>query len=608
MHMYHYLTIFFSFFSLTICLGQDIFSLHPADFGAGYSNGISWGDYNNDGYQDFFITNGHQSTTPEQNLNLLFLNNTNGVFTLQTAFAGPIATDQFVSGSSSWGDYDNDGYLDLFIADVYRVPASFPNSYTTIYSLYDNNQDGSFSRTDAHGDLTQSTYECGVSGAWADYNNDGYLDIALSTQFIQVVVYKNFNALFLNNQDGTFSKQNNTFTAGETHQGGLSWADFDQDGDQDIVSVAGSENQNTVLYVNTGTDFDPMILLQNEDARGASWGDYDNDGDLDLLITVNGMNLNSGSQPQSNYLFENLGDTLVSVSAGTLTSDTDYTNASAWADFDNDGDLDVFIGNSSDQSEIQKSYLYVNDGTGNFSKLLNTVLSDSSEYVRAAAWADFDRDGDLDIALARDGTNRVFSSNIDNGNHFLQIKLIGISANRNGIGSLIKIKAIINGEPTWQLRDINAQTGFAGQNSLIAHFGLGDATMIDSIVVDWAGSTARDVLTDIPANQFLEITENQTSDLHQVEAELPYKFLLYQNYPNPFNPNTTIRYAVPPGVKTELKIFNALGVLIQVFDQSTQNAGNQTVQFNGTGLASGIYYYQLSVGSFSKIRKMILLK
>jgi len=609
MKSYYRLFVVFAVTAFYVSLGQaqDPFKYDTTKYGAGYSNGIAWGDYNNDGYQDFYISNGHQNATSLQNTNLLYKNNGDGTFD-SVSTAGSIVTDGFVSGSSTWGDYDNDGDLDLFVAEVYRVAASFPNEYTTIYSLYENNGDGTFTRSDSHGDLTVETTECGAAAAWADYDNDSYLDLGISTQYIKFSPVKNNNALYKNNQDGTFTKQSNTLTEQVTQQGGVTWADYDKDGDQDAVFAAGYEFQSSWLFTNTGSDFDTLRILSSEDTKGASWGDYDNDGDLDLLFTISGANLDAGAVAQENVLFRNDNGTFTQVSAGELTSDTLYTYTSAWGDYDNDGDLDVFIGNSGGQSEIQKSYLYVNNGDGTFSKLLNTVLSDSGTYVRVAAWADYDNDGDLDLMTGRDGKNRFFINQINNGNHFLSIQLKGSKVNSAAIGCIVKVKATINGTAVWQMRDISGQTGFGGQNSLRAHFGLGDATVADSVVVIWSGTTDTTFAVNVAADQFIIYDEADLPSAVSAQHTTPGKFVLEQNYPNPFNPTTTIAYSLEKAANIKIELFNTAGQKLRTLYQGKASAGKHLLTVNAGGLASGIYLYRLTADGHTSVRKMIIVK
>jgi len=230
----------------------------------------------------------------------------------------------------------------------------------------------------------------------------------------------------------------------------------------------------------------------------------------------------------------------------------------------------------------------------------------TSAYGASCVYAtDLDNDGDLDLGIARDGPNRLFFNNLDNANHYIKIKLTGVVANKNGIGSLVRVKSTISGQPTWQMRDISGQTGFASQNSLIAHFGLGDATQIDSIIIDWAGSETRDILLNVPVDQLIEVTEQQTSSLSQAGQHYPGTFMLHQNYPNPFNPRTTIAFNVTGRERGIIKIFDALGQSLQIHQIEP---GQRSIQFDGHELSSGIYYYQITAGSWTKVRKMVLIK
>ncbi len=593
---------------IAFSFAQDPFAYSGDIFGGGYSNSANWIDYNNDGYQDIFIANGHNNAA--HNFNYLYKNNGDGTF--DSIATGQIVTDDFVSGGCTWGDYDNDGDADLFVAEVYRVASTFPNSYKTIYSLYENNGDGTFTRTDDHGDLNTETEECGATASWADYNNDGYLDLAISTQYIKFQAAKNVNAVYLSNGDGTFTKQSNAITAQETHQGGVAWADYDQDGDMDLVTVAGGEFQNTWLFSNDGSaagySFSTDTLLKEQDAKGASWGDYDNDGDFDLFISISGANLDAGAVAQANMLFKNTNNTFTPDTISGLTTDTLYTNVSAWGDYDNDGDLDIFIGNAGGTTEKNKSYLYINNNDGTFSRLDNSILADSSTYTRTAAWGDYDNDGDLDLFLGRDGKNRLFTNQLDNENHFINIKLVGVTANKSAIGTIVKVKATISGQPVWQMREVSAQTGYGSQNSLRVHFGLGDATTIDSIEIDWAGSSTVDYALGVAADQFLTLTEGQVSAVSEDNALVPATTRLEQNYPNPFNPTTSIHYQLTEAGSVQLTVFNTLGQKVATLVNEKQIAGVHHVTFNAGHLPSGLYYYRLDTDGFTQVRKMLLVK
>ena len=158
------------------------------------------------------------------------------------------------------------------------------------------------------------------------------------------------------------------------------------------------------------------------------------------------------------------------------------------------------------------------------------------------------------------------------------------------------------------MREISGQTGFGSQNSLRAHFGLGDAATIDSIEIDWAGSGLVEYYTNVPADQFLELTEGNASAISDNDGLIPTTTQLRQNYPNPFNPSTTIRYNLANAGKVQLTVFNSLGQKVATLVNARQNAGSHAITFNASNLSSGVYYYKLSSNGVSQVRKMLLVK
>ena len=143
--------------------------------------------------------------------------------------------------------------------------------------------------------------------------------------------------------------------------------------------------------------------------------------------------------------------------------------------------------------------------------MVNSVIEADSGASSGAAWADHDRDGDLDLFVARTnfGRNALYRNDVGSVNNWVSIKCVGASSNRSGIGAKVRIKATINGNQIWQLRQISSQSGFMGQDEMRAHFGLGDALMIDSLIIEWPGG-GTDIRTNITSRQFLTIREGST--------------------------------------------------------------------------------------------------
>ncbi|MBD3223248.1 MAG: T9SS type A sorting domain-containing protein [Caldithrix sp.] len=585
----------------------------PDTLGRWVTPGVLWGDFNEDGYDDIYFSHGAQGASALQWQNELYENNGDGTFTKITE-AGTIVTDEETSGGGAWGDYDNDGDLDMLIAQPFTY-GSFPTNHSQVNLYANNNGDGTFSDASAGDLVADETSRSKAVAVWADYNNDGWLDAFVSNATFFGT--KSQHALYVNNQDGTFTEESNNLTAGESVRGGVSWLDFDRDGDMDIAIASGSVGQSTVLWIDEGDDYYGDTLIAGDqsgngkDTQGLSWGDYDNDGDFDLFLSNYGDNTD---EPETNILFRfdsldaNGHPVFTKDSlAGDIVTDEDLSMGSAWGDYDNDGDLDIFVGSDGAYSAGNSSRLYENNGDGTFSKKTNTIAADSATFARGLAWSDYDNDGDLDLLVGRDGKNRLFTNN-GNSNNWLEIDLVGVNANISAIGAIVRVKATIDGQEVWQMRDVNAQTGYGSHNSLRLHFGLGDATVVDSLIIDWPGSGQQNIYEDVGVNSIVSFTENEPSAISDQDLKAPSSFRLFQNYPNPFNPNTTIRYALLQATNVNISIYNTLGQKIQTLVNRKQNAGVHQVKFNGEHLASGVYYYRIDAGSFSDIRKMVILK
>ena len=438
----------------------------------GCSIGCSWGDYDNDGYLDLFVANWEEN-------NFLYRNNCNGTFTKITT--GEIVTDGGNSGGCSWGDYDNDGYLDLFVSNWDE------NNF-----LYRNNGNGTFTKITTGEIVTDGGTSFGAS--WGDYDNDGYLDLFVANGGPEV----ENNFLYKNNGDGTFTK---VTTVPIVTDGGQSlsgnWADYDNDGYLDLFVA--NVDENDFLYNNNGDGTftritEGPVVNDMGKSHGGSWGDYDNDGFSDLFVA------NGGCEVANNCLYKNNGDgTFTKVTTGPIVSDSGSSTGSSWGDYDNDGDLDLFVANSYGMH----NFLYENKGDGTFTKITNGLIV---SYGGMLCLGDYDNDGDLDLfATQWDQNNHLYANN-GNNNNWVNIKCIGVKSNTSAIGAKIRLKANINGSPIWQLREISGQNGMRTQNSLNAEFGLGDATVIDSIIIKWPSGIIQ-ILTDVDLNQFLTITE-----------------------------------------------------------------------------------------------------
>ena len=456
----------------------------------GASMGCGWGDYDNDGYLDIFIANNGN--------NFLHRNNGDGTFTKITS--GSIVSDGSISISSSWGDYDDDGDLDLFVSN-----ANNENNF-----LYENNGDGTFNRITTGDIVNDGGDSWGCS--WVDFDYDSDLDLFVANGGGFIPNQNNF--LYRNNGDGTFTKISSGVIVNDGGtSSGCSWADYDNDGDLDLfVANSGEDN---FLYRNDGNGnffkiVSGSIVNDGGGSIGCSWTDYDNDGDPDLFV-ANGVG-------ENNFLYENNGDgSFAKIINGDITNNGGNSLGSSWGDYDNDGDPDLFVANNDEDN-----FLYRNDGNGNFIKIVSgSIVNDGGSSI-GCSWADYDNDGDLDLFVANGSifTNRnnFLYANNGNDNHWLNINCVGTVSNTSANGTKVRVKTNINGSDVWQLNELSGQTGFGGQNSLNTEFGLGDATIIDSTKVEWPSGIVQ-VLTEVPPNQFITITEEASLTIDEVNSQ-----------------------------------------------------------------------------------------
>lgn len=494
----------------SMIFAQDPFVRIVFNNEVGASKGVGWGDYNNDGYPDIYVTNGAQNYKQQ---NFLYLNNGDGTFTRITT--GPQSTDLFISGGCSWGDFDNDGNLDLYVATT----TDNPNDPAKNNILYENNGDGTFTKNTTAGPAVNDKEYTAAVG-WGDYNNDGYIDLFIKNGWVQ----KQANSLYSNNGDGTFTDITGINLVSSTHAtfiSGFAWGDYDNDGDLDLC-VAGGAGPNNAVWRNDGSNTFVKLLnassesiIEGSDSSGPSWADYDNDGDLDLFMTNFG-----DAGPEKNFLYRNDGsDVFTKITDGDVVNDVAYSLGSGWADIDNDGDLDLFVGNDNDGTPGLKNFFYLNNGDGTFTKNATSVVLDST-FTYGTSFADYNKDGFLDLFTAREGKNILFRNNEPangNTNNWINIKCVGTASNYAGIGVKVRAKATINSQVRWQMREISAQNGYGGHDDLRAHFGLGNASIIEELRVEWPSGTEQ-TLTNVAVNQFLTIAESGTTETIRITA------------------------------------------------------------------------------------------
>jgi len=211
--------------------------------------------------------------------------------------------------------------------------------------------------------------------------------------------------------------------------------------------------------------------------------------------------------------------------------------------------------------------------------------------------------------IANDGMQNMLFMNEGNQNNCLIVRCVGTHSNKSSIGAKVWVET--NGLK--QLREVSAQSGFGGQNSLDVYFGVGSAESVDTLRIEWPSGTVWDT-TDVSANQMITITESNSSGTGLTEErKTPGTFHLAQNHPNPFNPQTTIVYFLPKAAQVKVTIYSIKGEKITTLKDARQSAGQHQIIWNsqdGSGkiVASGIYIYQIETPEFSQSKKMLLIR
>jgi hypothetical protein len=313
----------------------------------------------------------------------------------------------------------------------------------------------------------------------------------------------------------------------------LAIGDYDHDGYPDLFNPGSSPaggSQLARLYHNErdGTFREVVGALGSGLTLpySGAWGDFDNDLDLDLFVA---SDWSGGSR---NNLYRNRGDgTFEEVTSGPIVNDPGYSLGAVWADFDNDGFLDLFVANAKSVGDAvygYNNYLYQGQTDGTLRKLTRgNVVTDGGVSV-GASWTDYNDDGFLDLFVVNfeQGAQDYLYRGNPNGNAWLKVKLVGQASNRDGVGARVEAQARYAGAERWQLREIQGGDGFAHSAPLLAHFGLGDATNITTLRIEWPSGIVQE-LHDVAVRQTLTLTEPTPGLVEPVRrADGKFQFIL----------------------------------------------------------------------------------
>jgi hypothetical protein len=476
---------------------------------AHWTNGAAWADVNGDGYLDLAVTRGGQ---PVQ----LFINNGHGHFQDEAAARG-IDNGGLLAQGAVFADYNNDGSPDLYLLN------------DGANRLYRNDGTGHFTDVAPLAGVTDAD-SIGTSASWGDYDNDGFLDLYVTNHSrclgdsarhsLQYLPDK----LYHNNGDGTFTDVTALLGDGATNGAGFeaAWFDYNGDGRPDLYlanDYLGQSPDANHLWRNDGASaggewhFSDVSSSSGTgyamNTMGIAVGDYNRDLKLDLAL----------SNIKASRLLRNNGDgtfTDVAGPAGMSRPDQrldqkSVTWGAVFSDLDNDGWEDLYFAAGfleaypDDVIGPQHNELFVNAGNGKFLDLSAPSLADDVGQSRGVALADFDRDGRVDVYVVNQaGSPRLYRNVTPIGNrHWLEVDTIGTVSNRDGCGA----RLILTAGGVSMLREVFCgSTSVSSGSDSTVHFGLGPATRVAQLVIEWPSGT-RQVLRNLEADRLLKVTE-----------------------------------------------------------------------------------------------------
>lgn len=622
-----------NFYFISILLLANLPQLHPqqftevaqelgvADSFRTQTRGVHWVFVDSDNYLDLYVSNSYHFIAPYIPFkNRLYINylNTNGQYIDEAEYWGT-EVEHGISLAIGWADYNLDGLIDFYVINgpgLFGAPDVSNEFYRNTGSV--------FSEVGAElGVDSMSFYYTSI--AWGDYNNNGFPDMYVARNGFANILFNNDgvdftdNANILNIQDDSW--HGNPY---------VTWGDYDNDGDQDLYLLVWSfpnklfrnELDETGQFVDVAMD---IGIADSSGSRSASWIDYDNDGDLDIFL------VNSSHGP--NKLFRNDDGLFTDITVDIGLSDSVNVTTSSWADYDNDGDQDLFIANY-----FIPNRLYRNDVNigGGFTEVGEVFGLDHDGIDLSCAWGDYDNDGDMDLYIgnpksgADNSFNLLYRNNQDDQN-YLKVRFLSANGSFSRYGSRIWVY-FANTDSLIGMREIGGGSGRYSQNMYDCHFGLVGTGSYDIVIRSTVRINGENIVLDktvkpelgnivpLDIGGFIEVRDTIDFLLGVDDSEplLPEEVLLKQNYPNPFNSMTTIAFKLPGKACVSLTIYNITGQIVKKYNKIILSAGDHKIGWNGTNqmginIASGVYFYQLSVhmgdgNVFQKSRKMIMLR
>ncbi|HEY7312617.1 MAG TPA: CRTAC1 family protein [Gemmataceae bacterium] len=485
------------FRDISAAVGVDRFNM---------SGGAILDDFDNDGRLDLVVT-----TTDATESMAYYCNVGDGTFEDRTEQAG--LRGQLGGLNCVQTDYNNDGNLDIFIVRGAWLP------WPVRPSLLRNNGDGTFTDVTEEAGLLDPVNS--LCATWADYDNDGFLDLFVCCE-------RQPNRLYHNRGDGTFEEV--AHKAGLRWDGraakGAAWIDYDNDGFPDLF-ISNSGEAPSQLYHNNGdgtfTDVTAQMGITGPTVGFSCWAwDYNNDGWLDLFVTsydrsledvVKGLQGRPHGRRDTNKLYRNLGGKGFQDVTEEAGLDLVFASmGSNFADFDNDGYLDFYLGTGDPKlGMLVPNRLFKNVDGKRFAEITSSTGTGHLQKGHGVACGDWRRCGEIDIFIQMGGVtngdkyHNLLFQNPGQGNNWLTLKLIGKKTNRAAIGARIKVVTVAD-KPLTVHRHVSSGSSFGG-NPLQQTIGLAKARRIAELEIRWPTSGTTQVFRDVAVNQAIEVTE-----------------------------------------------------------------------------------------------------
>jgi hypothetical protein len=691
--------------------GNGIFHPNPTSLPPIYSCCVAWADYDNDGDLDILLSglaegegcSGVGITKIYENIDL-------------ENFKEDTENNQMIGvsgGSIDWGDYDNDGDLDIALMGLTKI--CLPYGDNRKFRIYNNHND---IFVDVNVNIPQFSGSGDRSVKWIDFDNDGDLDISAIGHDI---LNNQYAKIYKNQLDNNFFDIEANLE--QCYQGSIEWGDYNMDGYSDVLIVGATggyydsyskvyENKEIIQTERYFEEIPTSLIAQGGQRPSSAWGDYDNDGDLDIIICGPNRRTPLTKIYQNNY--EIISNVFVEIPSGIANI---FAGSVSWGDFDNDGDLDILMtGSTNSSATAQLTKIYRND-TSEKNTIPSTPTNLTFSSIGTNANLKWDKSTDtqtvqhgltynIRIGTSPGGCEIVtpMSDNMTGNRRIPKFGNVGhntiwtIKGLKEGITYYWSVQAIDNSfagshfamEQSFTIGKISISIDIkpgSCPNPLnvkskgvlpVAVLGSSDfnVTEVDFSTIELEGVTpircsiedvsspanspndcipdgpdgyddlclkfdTQEIVNAIsPVEDGQEVTLTLTGNLNDgtpIEGKdkvliiakgkklpkllgqendsetLPGYCALYQNYPNPFNPETQISYQIPKDNFVSLKIFNSLGQEIRTLVNENQQAGNFSVLWDGRDdfgelVGSGFYFYVLQAGEFRETKKALLLR